>query len=236
MSFASATLKAEIKQASGTGTARAVRRENKVPAVIYGKGKKQVMVTISQRDLATEYSRGRFFSRIIEIDANGQKMNVLPQEVQMHPVKDMPIHADFIAVDAKTRVKVAIPVIFVNQDKAPGIKKGGILNAVRRSIDVFCNADAIPEKFVADLNGLQIGGNIKWHNIDVPKDVESVIRGRDFTIATIAGRMAEEEIPTTAPGAAVAAVPGAAAAPGAAAPAAGAAPAAAAAKAPAAKK
>jgi large subunit ribosomal protein L25 len=235
MSFASATIKAEVKQNSGTGVARAIRRENKVPAVIYGKGKTPIMVAIVQRELVNEYQKGRFFSRIVEIEAGGKKMNVLPQDMQMDPVKDVPIHADFIIVDAKSRVKVSVPVQFANQDKAPGIKKGGILNAVRRAIDVYCNADAIPEKFVADLTGLQIGGNVKWHNINVPKDVESVIRGRDFTIATIAGRMAEEEIPTTAPTAAVAAVPGAPAAPGAA-PAAGATAPAAGATAPAAAK
>ncbi len=239
MSFASATLKAQIRDKSGTGAARAVRRSGGVPVIVYGKGKKEVLLSLDARELTLEYQRGRFFSRIVEIDAGGQKLNVLPQEMQMDPVKDTPVHADFLAVDAKSRVKVAVPVVFANQDKSPGIKKGGILNAVRRAIDVFCDADSIPEKFVADLNGLQIGGNIKWHNIEVPKGVESVIVGRDFTIATIAGRMAEEAIPTTAPGAVAGAevpgataAPGATPAPGAAAPAAGAA----AAKAPAAKK
>jgi large subunit ribosomal protein L25 len=235
MSFASATIKAEARTNSGTGVARAIRREGKVPAVVYSKGKKEILIAVSARELVLEYGRGRFFSRIIEIDTGKEKFNVLPQEVQMDPVKDTPLHADFIGVDAKSRIKVAVPVSFTNQDKSPGIKKGGILNAVRRTIEVYCDADSIPEKFVADLNGLQIGGNVKWHNIDAPKGVEPVITGRDFTIATIAGRMAEEEIPTAAPTAAVAAdaaaAPGAAPAAGAAAPAA-----AAAAKAPAAKK
>ncbi len=234
MSFASATIKAEVREQKGTGAARAVRRLGKVPAVVYAKGKKESHISLDARELTIEYQRGRFFSRIIEIDTGKEKLNVLPQEVQMDPVKDQPIHADFIAVEAKSRVKVAIPVIFINQDKSPGIKRGGILNAVRRAIDVYCDANAIPEKFVADLNGLQIGGNIKWHNIDAPKTVEPVIKGRDFTIATIAGRMAEDEVAATA---AAAPVAGAAApAAGAAAPAAGAAAPAAAAKAPAAKK
>ena len=236
MSFASATIKAEIREKAGTGAARAVRREDKVPAVIYAKGKAQQLVSVAARDLTNEYMRGRFFSRIIEIDTGKQKFNVLPQEVQMHPVKDKPIHADFLAVDAKSRIHVGIQVEFINHDKAPGIKKGGILNAVRRTIEVYCNADAIPEKFVADLAGLQIGGNIKWHNIKAPEGVEPVIKGRDFTIATIAGRMAEEEIPTTAPTAAVAADAAAAPAAGAAAPAAAGAAAPKAAAAPAAKK
>lgn len=203
MSFASATVKAQVRNEKGTGAARAVRRSGAVPAVVYAKGKDQTHISVNSNELVKEYKRGRFFSRIIEIDTGSKKLNVLPQEIQMDPIKDMPIHADFIAVEANSRIKVSIPVQFINQDKSPGIKKGGILNAVRRAIEVYCNADAIPEKFVADLSGLQIGGNVKWHNISVPNGVESVIRGRDFTIATIAGRMAEEEIPT---GPAVAAV------------------------------
>jgi large subunit ribosomal protein L25 len=212
MSFSTATIKAEVRQNTGTGSARAARRENKVPAVIYTKGKGEVHVNLIARDLTLEYQRGRFFSRIIEIDTGSQKINVLPKEVQMHPVKDSPVHADFLGVDAKTRIRVSVPVAFINQDKSPGIKRGGILNAVRRSIDVFCNAGEIPEKFIADVGPLQIGGNIKWHNIDAPKGVEPVIKGRDFTIATVAGRMAEEDKVVTADAAAPAAAAPAAAA------------------------
>ncbi len=233
MTFSTATLKANKREKSGTGAARAVRREGKVPAVIYAKGKDLAHVSIPARELTLEYQRGRFFSRIVEIDVDGKKFNVLPQEIQFDQVKDFPLHADFLAVEAKSRIKVSVPVEFANQDKSPGIKRGGILNAVRRAIEVYTDANAIPEKFVADLNGLQIGGNVKWHNIKAPEGVEPVIKGRDFTIATIAGRMAEEEVAATTDAAAAGA---AAPAAGAAAPAAGAAaPAAAGAAAPAKK-
>jgi len=223
MSFASATIKAQVKQATGTGAARAERRAGRVPAVIYAKGNMPVMVALDSKELFLQYQKGRFFSRIMEVDTGDKKYTVLPQEVQMDPIKDIPVHADFLSVEAKSRIKVAVPMEFINHEKSPGLKRGGILNTVRRSIDVFCNADSIPEKFTADLNGLQIGGNIKWHNIKAPEGVEPVIRGRDFTIATVAGRMAEEEVAATA----VAATAAVSAEGAAAAPAAGATPAAA---------
>ncbi len=219
MSFATSKIQAEVRENKGTGVARALRREGKVPAVVYSKGKTQMLLAVDARELMLDYQRGRFFSRIIEVDAGGKKVNVLPQELQLDPVKDKPLHVDFIGVEAKSRVKVSVPMEFINHEKSPGLKKGGILNMVRRAIDVFCDADSIPEKFVADLDNLNIGGNIKWHNINAAKGVEPVIRGRDFTIATIAGRMAEEEV-STAPGAATADAAAAAPAAGAAAPAA----------------
>jgi large subunit ribosomal protein L25 len=219
------------RTSKGTGDARALRRAGKVPAVVYNKGGKNQHVALDAHDVYTSYSKGRFFSKIFTLDIDGKKFDVLPQDIQLHAVNDAPFHVDFIAVEAHSQVKVKIPVEFTNKLKSPGLKRGGVLNVVRRLVEILCNADSIPEKLIADLGDLKIGDNVKWSDLQKPEAIEPTIRGRDFTIATIVGRMAEDETPQAAAAADASAVPAstakapAAGAAGAKAPAAAAAPA-----------
>ncbi len=188
-----AVLKAEPRNNKGTGAAREVRKNGNIPITIYGKNKEQLFLTTNTKDLNTEYLRGRFFSKVVEIEVNGKKILANPKEIQFDRVKDIPIHADFIAVDEHSQIKISVPVEFLNIEKCPGLKRGGVLNVVRRTVDIFCNIDNIPEKLTADLGSLKIGDNIKWSGLGKPEGVTPFIKNRDFTIATIAGRSADED-------------------------------------------
>lgn len=238
-------LKATARPRAGKGAARQARREGKVPAVIYGDGLTPETIALDYNDLWKQVLKGHFTSTVLDIDVEGKKSRVIPRDLQVDPVKDMPIHVDLLRIGKDGRIRVEVPVRFVNDQASPGLKRGGVLNVVRHDIEVICPWDHIPPYFEIDLTGLEIGRSIHISAITLPKDAELTIKDRDFTIATIAGAVKqEEEKPTaaaaTAEGAAAAggdAKAGAAPAKGGAAPAAkgGAAPAAKAA-APAAKK
>ncbi|MGE5540005.1 MAG: 50S ribosomal protein L25/general stress protein Ctc [Gemmatimonas sp.] len=238
------SLPARARDRAGKGAARSTRRAGLVPGVIYGNNESPLLIAMEPRHLEPQVKKGGFFTRMFDLDIDGKQHRVLPRDVQFHPVTDRPEHVDFLRVSATTRVSVAVPVHFTNDTAAPGIKKGGVLNIVRHTIDVVCRADAIPAAITIDLTGREIGDSIHISSIALPEGVKPVIRERDFTVATIAPPTVQtEEAPAAAAAAAAtAAAPAAGAAapaPGAAAPAAGAKaeakPAAAAAK-PAAKK
>lgn len=244
------TIKAAARPGIGKGAARAVRREGKIPAVIYGDKKNAEQISINHHDLEVMLLRGRFLKTVFEMDIDGRKLRVVPRDVQVDPIKDIPLHVDFQRIGADNRVRISVPVKFINEALSPGLKRGGVLNIVRREVEVWCPADKIPEAFEFNLDGLEIGRSIHISATKLPDGVKPLIANRDFTVATIAGKKAEEEVKPEAT-AEAAAVPGAApaagdakagaapaAAGGKAAPAAAgkAAPAAAAAKAPAAKK
>jgi large subunit ribosomal protein L25 len=243
-------IKAAARPKSGKGAARAVRREGSVPAVIYGDQKTAETITIGRHDLDVLLLRGRFLKSVFELDIDGKKLKVVPREVQVDPVRDFPIHVDFQRIGADNRVRIAVPMKFTNEAASPGLKRGGVLDIVRREVEVWCPADKIPEFFELDLTGLEIGRSVHISAVKLPADVKPVIHDRDFTVATIAGKKAEEEAKTeatadaaAAPGAAApaagdgkAAAPAAGGKPGAAAPAAGGKAAPAAAAKPAAKK
>jgi large subunit ribosomal protein L25 len=230
------SLPARARDRAGKGAARSTRRAGLVPGVIYGNKETPVLIAIEPRHLEPQVKREGFFTRMFDLDIDGKKHRVLPRDVQFHPVSDRPEHVDFLRVSATTRVSVAVPVRFSNEAASPGIKKGGVLNIVRHTIDLVCQADKIPSTIVIDLAGREIGDSIHISHIPLPEGVQPQIRDRDFTVATIAAPTVQtEEAPTAA-----AAAPTAEAAAGAAAPAAGAKaeakPAAAAAKKPEAKK
>lgn len=232
-------LKASARPRSGKGAARTARREGRVPAVIYGAKSEPVGITLDYNEIWKTINRGRFLATIFDIDIEGKKTRVIPREFQLDPVKDTPVHIDFLRVTPESRIRVRVPARFVNDAASPGLKRGGVLNIVRREIEVYCPPDTIPEVFEFDLTGLEIGRSIHISAIKMPEGVRPTIGDRDFTVATIAGALTKEE-ETPAAGAAA---PGAAPAAGdakAAAPAAGgakaAAPAAGAKAAPAAKK
>jgi large subunit ribosomal protein L25 len=205
-------LKANARARSGTGGARATRREDKVPGVIYGDGRAPENIALNGRELNIVIGRGKFLSTVFDLDIEGKKTRVIPREVQLDPVKDWPIHVDFQRVGAGARIRVNVPARFINDSLSPGLKRGGVLNIVRHEIEVTCPADAIPEYFEFNLEGLEIGRSIHISAIKMPEGVRPTILNRDFTVATVAGHKIEEE-PT--PGAEVAAAEGAAPAEGA---------------------
>ena len=191
------SITAEVRERAGKGAARAERQAGRVPAVIYGNKEQPVTVSVSPRTLQQELHKPGFFTRVFEVEVNGNKHLVLPRDVQLHPVTDSPIHVDFLRVTKNTKINVGVPVIFLNDEKSPGLKRGGVLNIVRHEIELACNAMEIPHSLTADLDGLDIGDAIHISHIALPEGVQPVISDRDFTVATIAApsklKSAEEE-------------------------------------------
>ena len=179
-------LSAEIKERAGKGAARATRREGKVPAVIYGDKKAPVMVALAAKEVVRLIHQPGFFSHIMKIDAGGKKHQVLARDVQLHPVKDLPIHIDFLRVSESSEITVNVPVHFVDEDQSPGLERGGVLNVVRYEVEVVCKAGSIPDELVGSLAGLDIGDSVHISAITLPDGVRPVIDDRDFTVATIA--------------------------------------------------
>lgn len=180
------TLTVEPRENLGKGASRAARRDGHVPAVIYGLGKEPVSVTVPFNRVLKEFNTGRFTSTLFDLDMDGTTERVIPKDVQVDVVKDFPIHIDFLRVDRDAKVDVEVSVHFLNEDTAPGLKRGGVLNIVRHDVELSCPAESIPEFIEADLDGLDIGDSVHISDIDLPEGVEPTIADRDFTIATIA--------------------------------------------------
>ena len=221
-------INATARPTGGKGAARTVRREGRVPAVIYGGDVKEAeTISLDHNELLKIISRGRFLSTVFEIDVGGRKMKAIPRDVQLDPVKDLPLHVDFQRVGADNRIRIKIPMRYINEAASPGLKRGGVLNIVRREVEVYAPADNIPDHFEADLTGLEIGRSIHISAVKLPEGVKPVIHDRDFTVATIAGAVAlkpegDEALPGATPADGAAGAEGAAAGDGkAAAPAAG---------------
>ena len=190
-------LEAEPRERVGTGAARATRRAGRVPCVIYGAKKDPLAISILPLELRKNLQAGTFFSTVYEIKINGggDTERVLPREVQLHPVTDVPQHVDFLRVISTTKVTVEVACEFINEEECDGLKRGGVLNVVRYAIEVLCAVDAIPQAIVVDLTGLDIGDSIHFSDVSVPDGVEPTITDRDFTIATIASpTIIEEEV------------------------------------------
>lgn len=226
------TLAAEARAGKGKGTAHAIRRQNRIPAVIYGDKQAPQMISMDLNVVERHANKTGFFTHLFDVEIEGKKHRVLPRDAQFDPVSDRPIHVDFLRVSASTKVRVAVPVLFINPEKSPGIKRGGTLNVVHHEVEVACSPDKIPEKFEIDLDGLQIGDAVHLSAIKMPEGVKPTTREKDFTIASIAvpsGVRAEAEeaaasaaaTAATAAASADASAPAAAAGKAAAAPAAG---------------
>lgn len=188
------TLTATKRERAGKGAARAVRNQGLVPGVIYGDKQPPVLFSIDPRQLLAQMARPGFWTHQFEIDVDGQTTLTMCQDIQVHPVSDRPIHVDFLRITADSTVEVDVPVKFVNEDRAPGLKRGGVLNVVRHEVVLVCKADAIPESLVADLTGLDVGDSLHISAIKLPEGVKPTI-DRDFTVATIvapSGLKAEE--------------------------------------------
>ncbi len=197
-------IKAFARKRAGTGGAREVRRQAQVPAVIYGEGKTPETIALPTNEVVNLMNRGRFLATLLTIDVEGGgKTRVIPREVQLDPVNDKLVHIDFQRVGPGASVRVDVPVRFINEALSPGLKRGGVLNVVRHEVEVIAPADNIPDVFEFNLEGLEIGRSIHISATKMPEGVRPTIQGRDFTVATIAGKKAEEEA-TATPGAAAA--------------------------------
>lgn len=214
------TLAAKVRESVGKGTARAVRRENQVPAVIYGDKKAPITISLDANLLARYVNKAGFFTHLFDIEIEGKKHRVLPRDAQFDPVSDRALHVDFLRVSSSTKVRVQIPVHFTDQDKSPGLKRGGTLNIVHHELEVLCSPGQIPEAFTISLDGYQIGAAVHLSAIKLPAGVSLTTHEKDFTIATVAApsavRSEAAEAATAAPAAAAAAPAAGAAAPAAA--------------------
>ena len=183
-------LKASARKGTGKMANRALRKQKMVPAVVYGGEADPENVALEYKAVRQNYQTGHFLSTVYLLDVDGKQERVIPREVQVDPVRDFPIHVDFMRVSKSSRIDVAVPVHFVNEEASPGLKRGGVLNIVRHEIDLSCPADSIPESITVDLTGLNIGDSIHIHAVKLPAGVKPVIAGRDFTVATVAGSSA----------------------------------------------
>jgi large subunit ribosomal protein L25 len=178
------TLPAETRRA-GKGASRALRREGRIPAVVYG-GKDEVLsIHVEEKELRRQLGTGHFFSSVVEVEIGGQKLRTLPKDVAFHPVSDRPLHVDFLRLAKDAKVHVNVPVHFSNEAASPGLKRGGVLNVVRHELDLVCDSDKIPDEIQIDVTGLDIGDSIHISHVTLPAGSVSAITDRDFTIATI---------------------------------------------------
>lgn len=179
-------LKAEARDRVGKGSARHLRRNGMIPAVIYGEKQPPLSVAVPYKDVHLRIMAGGFMTNIAVIDIDGKKVRVLPKDYQMDPVRDFTMHVDFLRVGKNTIVTVNIPVHFLNEDDSPGLTVGGVLNVVRYEIEVNCPADRIPDAIEVDLSKAEVGDSIHISEVKLPDGVTPTITDRDFTIATIA--------------------------------------------------
>src|ERR1700722_10490962 len=187
------SLAAELRERAGKGAARATRRAGRVPGIIYGDGKEPVAISLEPRELARAVNRAGFFATLVDVSVDGGVQRTLAREVQQHPVTDAALHIDFMRVGAGARVTVSVPVHFITHARAPGLRRGGILNVIRHNIDLTCSVDAIPERLTVDLDGLEIGDSVHIEVVTMPEGVRPVLASRDSTIASIAASSAVRE-------------------------------------------
>ena len=176
---------ANLRDRVGKGSARAARRAGMVPAVIYGDKQPALGIELEARVIRKIIHEPGIFSRLLNIDVDGKSITVLTRDIQFHPVSDEALHFDFLRVSKSSTVAVAIGVEFINEDKCPGLRIGGVLNVVRHEVELNCPADAIPEKITVDLEGIKVGDSIHISSIELPEGVTPTITDRDFTVATL---------------------------------------------------
>jgi large subunit ribosomal protein L25 len=178
-------LPAETRERAGKGASRALRREGRVPCVIYGDKKEHLSFHVEEKLLAKMLSTGHFMNSVIMIDIKGKANRTLPKDVQFHPVSSRPIHVDFLRIGEHSQVHVNVPVRFDNEEDSPGLKRGGVLNVIQHDLELICDAAEIPDEIHIDLTGLEIGDSIHISEVALPKGSKSAIEDRDFTVATV---------------------------------------------------
>ena len=201
------SLDANIRNTKTKGELSALRKSGNVPAVIYGGEAQNENISISKKLLKSMIDKENFLSNIVALNVDGKIQNVLPREIKYHIISDEPIHVDFLRIVTGVKIRIEVPVQFINHEKSPGLKRGGVLNIVRRKVELKCPSEKIPEKLTLDLDGIDIGESFKISSVKLESDVAPTIQGRDFVIATLAAPtvMKEPEKPaeadTTAEGA-----------------------------------
>lgn len=183
-------LSVEVRERTGKGGAREARRGGLVPGVLYGGDRGPVAITLKNNELIKAINSGKFLAQMITIDHKGETQTVLTRDVQFDPVRDFPLHVDFQRVDASSIISVEVPVRFLNEESAPGIKRGGVINVVRHTIEVFCPAGQIPEAIEINIAHMNIGDSLHISEVNLPEGVKPTITDRDFTIATMQGSRA----------------------------------------------
>ena len=168
-------IEVKIRDQIGTGGSRAIRRDGNTPAILYGTGIDPINITVETKVLVKHFQTGRFLSTLYDLNLDGKKTRVIPKDVQLHPVKDTPLHVDFLLLSKEAKVVVEVPVSFINDDICPGIKKGGVLNVVRYNVELSCPADAIPENIIVDLSEADTGDSIHISAVTLPEDVTPTI-------------------------------------------------------------
>ncbi|WP_417594149.1 50S ribosomal protein L25/general stress protein Ctc [Parasphingorhabdus sp.] len=179
------TISAEPRERAGKGASRALRREGRVPAVIYGDKKEAIAIHVEERALNKLLGTGHFMNSLVQVEVDGKKTRTLPKDVAFDPVTDRPLHVDFFRLAKGAKVQVNIPVVFINEEASPGLKRGGVMNVVRHELDLMCDADQIPDQIEIDVTGLEIGDSIHISHVTLPDGAESAITDRDFTIAGV---------------------------------------------------
>ena len=190
---------------TGKGAARAARRSGLIPGVIYGNKQNPEVITVEPKLLLRELHRPGFFARLFNVELNGKKQQVLARDVQLHPATDRPLHVDFMRVDKNSKIHVNVPVHFTNQDKSPGLRRGGVLNIVRHEIEIICGVQNIPREILIDLTGYEINSSIHISMVKLPEGTKPAISERDFTVATIVPPTVEKVVDAAADAAAPAA-------------------------------
>ena len=186
------TLEATTRTDQGKGSARALRREGKIPAVLYSNGRPNASFSLSEKDITVQYKKGAFLNKLVSIKVDGKTLFAIPRDLQFHPVTDRIEHADFLQVEKDSAVKVKVPVKVIGSEKSMGVKRGGTLNIVRHEVELLCSPESIPSKIEVDVSTANIGDSIHISAIKLPEGVTPVIR-RDFTLVTLAGRGGKDE-------------------------------------------
>ena len=179
------TLPAETRDRAGKGASRLLRRDGRVPAVVYGDKQEPLSIHVEEKLLTKMLSTGHFMNSVVMVEVGGKPNRTLPKAVDFHPVSSRPIHVDFLRIGEHSKVTVAIPVRFDNEDDSPGLKRGGVLNVVQHEIELVCDASEIPDELHIDLTGLEIGDSIHISEVKLPKGAKPAIDDRDFTVATV---------------------------------------------------
>ena len=173
---------------------RLIRKDGKIPAIVYGEKKEQLLITLDNKLIKKQIETSGFFSKQFSINVDGEKHRVLPKDLQLHPVKETILHLDFLRIDENTKVTVSVPVQFINENDCPGLKQGGVINIVRHEIEIKSPVNKIPEMLEIDLKGIEIGDSIHISSVKLDEDVKPLITDRDFTIATLAPPTVIQEV------------------------------------------
>jgi len=197
------SLEANTRNTKSKGDVRSLRLNGNVPAIIYGGSEQNEKVSVSKKILKSLLDKEGFLSSIITLNIDGKNQNVLPREITYNVISDEPTHIDFLRVVPGVKIRIEVPVQFINHDKSPGLKRGGVLNIVRRKVELKCPSEKIPENLTIDLEGVDIGESFKISSIKLDSEVVPTIQGRDFVIATLAAPtvMKEPEKPAETEGA-----------------------------------